>query len=131
MKRLAMTGAAVLTVPAILLGGSSAPAQAVQWGSTNISHYSPDAGYDEPIRIRCNGGREPLLNEGERSLWASKCGPSNTYAVLVRSTEDLVCLEDTTYYGKQWHTIYRTTGWHTLPNNFDEGNYGCVLKLNQ
>lgn len=127
MKKVALgLSTAVLTVSPIAV---TAPAHAV--GSTNIYHYSPDAGYDAAFSVKCNNGSVHSLSEGEHSYESQNCGTDRTYAVYVRSTEDLVCLIQTRYYGKQWQTIYKVGGWRELPQNFDVDNFGCVLKLNQ
>jgi hypothetical protein len=90
-----------------------------------VKHYSPDAGYDAPIAIRCNLGTGPtkFVYEGQ----SSKLRCHDTDEVYVRDNEEFVCRTVVNgphgdYY--TWQRVFDAKGWHKIT---DEFNRSCVL----
>lgn len=89
----------------------------------NVTHYSPDDGYDPPIIIRCDyqsGGVGHLVFEGERSQ--KYCG-TDTDEIYVRSGEELWCWRNTQ---GGWYLHFDATGWHKID---DFWTRQCVLQV--
>ena len=116
MKRLIL--AAAVTVTAAIL--SPTPADAA--GGAIFRHYSPDDGYDPPIRFRCNNGEEYGLPEG-----ATSSGICLVRAIYIRPGEEAWAKVLVGGYW-QWRKKFDATGWYGVDDGFDDG-LGLTLRV--
>ncbi len=106
MKR--TIAAAALAVGAVI----AIPTPAHAGLSDNVSHFSPDAGYDEPIVYADRYGRVYSIGEGY--------GVGNVAQVYVSAGTEITCSNN----GTTWHVWYDATGWHN-----SGGSATCVNGL--
>lgn len=96
-----------------------------------IQHYSPDEGYDDPIRARCNYGDSStgvFIYEGQNS--SNLCLAHNSQGdldqVYVRENEEIFCIAY--YIGggtvPVWEKMFDAQGWYKIG---DDDGWPCVL----
>jgi hypothetical protein len=107
MKRTAIASA-VLAAGAVL----AIPTPAHAGLADNVSHYSPDAGYDAPIVYADRYGRVYSIGEGY--------GVGNVAQIYVAAGTEVSCSTN----GVTFHVWYDATGWHN-----SAGNATCVNGL--
>jgi hypothetical protein len=96
------------------------PAPAEAAGHT-VKHHKPDAGYDDPMLVRCANGLSYLIAEGHSSTQSSPAKPdcNGVTKVYVRKGEEWWCLVTTETFKRHWQKSYDSTGWHKLARSCD------------
>jgi len=127
MKRILVTLAMILATLGISFA-VPAPANAGEcsYGLCGIiKHYSPDAGYDAAIIIRCDWSSSTTLSgahyltEGQ----SSKTYCTDTDQVYMRAGDELWCITGDRF-GTYFEKVMDATGWHKIDDLFDRS---CVL----
>lgn len=108
-----------LIIGAALSLAVASPAHAVGY----FRHYSPDAGFDDPIYVTCDWNTRTTHNVPIAEGVSSPC--ADTDGVFVASGKQIVCLY---FVGgvPVWQNTFDATGWHKIT---DIQSYTCVHQL--
>lgn len=100
-----------LTLAAALTAGLvTAPPATADLIGASFRHYSPDNGYDNPIRIHFHGvSGVYYLREGEHSDHLQPNGSEDVDWILLASNEELTCKQNANGQ-ESWRVKYRGDG---------------------
>lgn len=114
--------AAALTLPlAVTPTTGDSTVQCVSVACKYIAHYSPDAGYDPPIKYRCDADPDWVgwLDEGETS-GGQGCGDAG--AIYVGKGQEIWSKQWSVVGGYEWEKQFDATGWHGLGFGYQDGD---------
>lgn len=127
--------AVALTGMTFSLGVVAAPAHATLPAETcipgtnvcqggDITHHSPDKGYDAPIQVRCNYGKGPIrpVREGQKST--KVCG-NDTDQVYVARGQQIRCKYKEARGIVRWKVTFDATGFHKIGDLWSKT---CVME---
>jgi hypothetical protein len=102
---------------------------------TNIKHYSPDNGFDDPITAHCikyrsDGSQYVATVHIAEGSGGYGMGCADVTEVYVGAGEEIKCLDPFTLWIDQWQTQWDSTGWHRADSvSFPGVDRSCVNQL--
>lgn len=128
-RALALAGAAALTSSLLIVAAPPAAAETCIPGTRicqggDITHHSPDKGYDAPIQVRCDYGKGPtrVVREGQKST--KVCG-NDTDQVFVARGQQISCRYKEPRGVVRWKVTFDRTGWHKIGDLWSKS---CVME---
>jgi len=100
----------------------------------NLTHYSPDDGFDdcfgiEGIKYRTDGTYYHTTGSVCEGHSAYGDGWASAEQVYVKAGTQIKCLDPYVWWTQQWQIQWDSTGWHSVGTYPSYFSYTCVYQL--